>query len=148
MDVVTICSLVVLHFIADFVFQSRKMGREKSERFKVLLDHIFVQLIIFEFGLLLLGFTWHQATVFGLLNALVHGLIDWNVWRLYKCWVIASYVQPVRDAGYKKEEIFPLAKERALSHKYWEDHTFYLTIGFDQLLHALTLVILAHYFLS
>jgi hypothetical protein len=34
-------------------------------------------------------------------------------------------------------------KWKAASWKYWEDHWFFTTIGFDQLLHGLTLIYLA-----
>ena len=57
---------------------------------------------------------------FALANACIHGLIDRFVWTGYK-W---------------------LRSDEHADFKYWEDHFFYMTIGFDQFLHVATLIIL------
>ena len=33
-------------------------------------------------------------------------------------------------------------QENIKNYKYWEDHWFYTTIGFDQLLHSATIILL------
>ena len=38
-------------------------------------------------------------------------------------------------------------RDMAVNWKYWEDHWFYTTIGFDQLLHVLTIILLARFIL-
>ena len=62
---------------------------------------------------------------FSLLNALVHMVIDKTIWNVYK-WL----------RGKEDKETF----------KFWEDDLFYTTIGFDQLLHVVTLIVLAERF--
>ena len=115
-------SLFFLHFVADFLLQSRKMGKEKSEKFPVLLQHLSIQFIVFSV------FTFNLK--FALLNTLVHGIIDWNIWKFYK------YTVYFRDKTATKE-----------TWKYWEDHIFYTIIGLDQYLHSLTLIVLWKLFL-
>jgi len=71
------------------------------------------------------GIIWAAFSPFGLrestINALAHAVIDWNVWRGYK-WI--------------------RRREDPVTFKYWEDHLFYTTIGFDQMLHLLTIVLI------
>jgi hypothetical protein len=135
--------LLVCHFIADFVLQSREMGKNKSSNFSVLCQHITIQFYVILFGLAVVpGLSLEQAFLVALFNALVHGLIDWNIWRGYKQCVYFRI---------KKNNSHPLIIRSALADvddtkngwMYWEDHYFYLTIGLDQLLHGLTLIALA-----
>ncbi len=113
--------LFVLHFIADFILQSREMGKKKSVEFSWLSAHLQIQAAIFLVFLLPINLLF--AAKFAFLNALIHGIIDWNIWKLYK---VSVYL---RDKRATPE-----------TWKYWEDHLFYTTIGFDQLLHASTLI--------
>lgn len=126
--------LLVLHFVADFVLQSRKMGKKKSESVWWLIGHMYIQFGIFMLGLLPL-MAADKALMFATANALIHGLIDWNVWKLYKYSVWKRHSKDIKSMG---------QGNFALQWKYWEDHWFYLTIGFDQLLHGATLVGLWH----
>lgn len=67
-------AVLIVHFIADFLLQSREMGKRKSSESKYLLAHLAIQFACFAlFGL-----------KFAFYNALVHGIIDWNIWRIYK----------------------------------------------------------------
>lgn len=139
----TICYLLFLHFFADFVLQSREMGQKKSEYPKWLFIHITIQFLIFFIGMNLLllldsppenlAFNdfWYPLK-FAFLNALVHGAIDWNIWKLYK-WSVWKRRDP---------ELFGTIDDLKKHWKYWEDHLFYATIGFDQFLHTITIVIL------
>lgn len=113
--------LFVLHFIADFILQSREMGKKKSQEFNWLVRHLSIQFGIFLIGLAL--FNVRYAVEFAGLNALIHGLIDWNIWKFYK---VSVYL---RDKTATAE-----------TWRYWEDHLFYTTIGLDQLLHGATLI--------
>lgn len=123
--------LFILHFLADFLLQTPQMGREKSEKFKVLLLHCNIHFLVFLFGLIVIGLG--PAILFALTNAFIHGIIDWYVWRLYKKSVVE------RNPGVDLE----ILKK---TFKYWEDPIFIKTIGFDQLLHILTLYGLWQFF--
>lgn len=126
--------LFFLHFIADFILQSREMGKNKSSHFPTLVKHCFIQLAVFLIG----GAAWLSylnpgapfyiilivAGKFALVNAIIHGVIDWNIWKGYK------YFATKRAAKLAVPE----------SYAYWEDHWFYTTIGLDQFLHAATIL--------
>jgi len=121
-----IAKLFVLHFVADFILQSREMGKKKSSEWRWLAAHLAIQFTVF----LLVG--WK----FALANALIHGIIDKNIWNLYKLSVL-----------WRCPEFAKISTEDQAAFPFWEDHLFYATIGFDQLLHALTLIYLAGYLL-
>ena len=140
-----IAKLLALHFIADFLLQSREMGKKKSSELRWLLAHLSIQFTVF----LLVG--WK----FALVNALIHGLIDWNIWKLYKLFVhlrldkrtsIEYAVRFVYTQKHNKRWRKAMYNRHVKNFQYWEDHWFYATIGFDQLLHGLTLVYLAGVF--
>lgn len=136
-------SMFVLHFIADFLLQSREMGTKKSSEVYWLAKHLAIQWTVF--AVCLLPWLHEKAIYFATLNALIHGLIDWNVWKLYK---FSAYVRIMKIVTKKHgtwtqppEEDVNI-KAEIVAWKYWEDHVFYSTIGFDQMLHAITIIYL------
>jgi hypothetical protein len=112
------------------------MGTRKSSEFKVLLMHLGIQFSVMTIGLI---FAYNPFTVFyfALLNTLIHGVIDWNIWKLYK---VSAHLR-IKKQCLPGDRVYydKLVRE----WKYWEDSVFYDTIGFDQLLHGLTLILLA-----
>lgn len=117
-----------LHFIADFVLQPRDMAKNKTSDLKILRNHIFR--IISIIGLGLLPFlTLDKVMILTLVNGLIHGVIDWNIWKIYK------------HFAYKRASKLALPETFA----YWDDVWFYCTIGLDQFLHAATLVALFYW---
>lgn len=121
------------------------MGKNKSIYFKVLLQHISIQFAMF--ALLLIPFLGlKMAIVFALCNSAVHGVIDWYIWKGYK---LFAYKR-IKDKLFAEQgvsDIFSLKPnsltEEAKNFKFWEDHWFFTTIGLDQLLHTVTIIILA-----
>lgn len=126
--------LIVLHFIADFLLQSREMGKKKSTDIVWLVKHLIIQGFTFSVGLTLLGYYNMSACNFVLYNTIIHGFIDWNIWKAYK------YSAAYRMKKNPNHELLMPSKDNPW--KYWEDHWFYSTIGFDQLLHMATIVFL------
>lgn len=104
-------ALLIVHFIADFLLQRRSVATTKSSNWFAMAEHISIIFLAF------LYWGWE----FALANALIHMVIDRNIWNGYK---------------------FLRRKEDKDTFKYWEDGLFYWTIGFDQLLHVVTLVVL------
>jgi len=104
-------SLLAVHFVSDFLLQRRCVAENKSSDGLAMAEHITIIFISF------LYWGW----MFAALNALIHMIIDKNIWTIYK-WL---------RRGEDKD-----------TFKYWKDSLFYWTIGFDQLLHVSTLVLL------
>jgi hypothetical protein len=136
--------VMFLHFVADFLLQSREMGQKKSVEFKWLAKHLSIQYLVMYFGLVLfIGPV--AACKLSLLNTLVHGLIDWNIWKLYK---LSAHFRIMREIETLEidDEHDAIRKEaynnKVNNWKYWDDHLFYTTIGFDQFLHMTTLAVL------
>lgn len=135
--------LFFLHFLADFVLQSRKMGRNKSSDPIWLLKHIGIIFAVFLIGTFNLKFATY--------NALIHAVIDAFIWKGYaltvwkrrrsllKPWYM-EYDNPKNT--HRKQEVKQALKRE---FKYWEDHWFYLTIGLDQFLHAATIFLILNY---
>jgi hypothetical protein len=125
-----IAKLLMLHFVADFLLQPREMGQKKSSEFKWLAGHLAIQFAIFA------PFT---SISFAAMNCVFHGVIDWFIWRGYKALVYKRI--HTDDQGFKSHSLLSNEGE----WRFWLDKVFYDTIGFDQLLHGLTLVFLATY---
>jgi len=124
----------IAHFIADFLLQSRQMGKEKSEKFPVLIAHVCIQITFMYIGLLFVLPITVAASI-AILNGLVHGAIDWNIWKGYK-WTVKRWLENNPD------HVDTIEFKETGVWKYWDDHVFYTTIGLDQSLHTLTIVIL------
>lgn len=124
--------ILILHFIADFLLQSREVATNKSSKLSYLGEHLIILHLTISILLLpVVGLI--KAVTFSLLNVLIHGVIDWYIWRVYK-WNVMRQIKKAFPNG-NWIEIGKL-------FKYYEDHWFYATIGFDQLLHVITLIVL------
>jgi len=100
-------ALLLLHYLSDFLLQSRIVAENKSINKSFLIVHcsiIFLALSIFTLN-----------PLFGIINAVIHGFIDKNIWSYYR--------------------------KNAKSKRYWKDNSFYSTLGLDQLLHVSVLFI-------
>jgi hypothetical protein len=132
--------LFFLHFVADFLLQSRSMGKNKSVYPLVLFQHLGIQFSIVFFGLIpFVGLK--KAFLLSLANAVVHGVIDWNIWRGYKYFVMRR-IYAAGPSSTENNPAHPLCDAKG-GWTYWEDHWFYATIGLDQFLHMTTLTVLA-----
>lgn len=116
-----VAALLLAHFVADYLLQSHEMAQQKSQRIDVLLAHIGIHFMVIS-ATSFLFFNSLQAVTFAFANSVLHGVVDWNIWRSYKRYVAR--------------------KPHANDFRWWEDHWFYVVIGLDQLLHTLGLVLL------
>lgn len=121
---ITLLLMVLTHFVSDFLLQSRKMGEGKSTDWTLWGQHVAIILVCF------LPFGWKFAAI----NAIIHGLIDRNIWNLYK-W---SVKLRIAKHDVKQESLF----DQNGNWQYYKDHLFYSTIGLDQFLHTSTIVLL------
>ena len=129
--------LFITHFLFDFVFQSREMGKKKSEDINYLLKHG---------GILFMGYMWaayaicdNMADMFALsaIIVIIHCIQDWYIWRGYK-WLIKRQIAREKFNG---DVNCTWLKEEMGWFEYWEDPKFYATIGLDQTLHFITIVL-------
>lgn len=117
-----------LHFIADFVLQTREMGKNKSSDPYYLSLHIFINFIVFAVGL-----SWYTNPLFGILfamaNSFLHFLIDISLWNIYSLTV-----------WFRRKDKTMTKQQLKDNYEYWNDHLFYMTIGFDQFLHFASII--------
>jgi hypothetical protein len=107
--------IILTHWYADFILQTRKMGTLKSTSVKWLFIHVLVYSSVwFVIGLVL--FNIQQTIEFTLITFLCHFATDFITSR------ISSFF-------YKKENLYG----------------FFSTIGFDQFLHYLQLILTYSY---
>lgn len=107
-------NILIAHWVGDFVCQTRHMADNKSKDIKVLLKHLGI--LHFWLGIVVLVHDWHMLWLL-IPNAIIHGLIDWNLWKPYKARVPKN-------------------------HEYWKDHDFWTILGLDQCIHMVTYAVL------
>jgi len=121
--------LLLLHFIGDFVFQSREIAENKSAKFSVMNTHCMTLFTTFLGGLYFLGCDLHKTIGFLICLYCTHFLQDTFVWRSYKWLMMQRY------------------RSELPKFEYWKDSGFWSTIGFDQMMHVATMYYLWRAFL-
>ena len=116
-NLITISLLSLFHWFADFVMQTDKQAKEKSSSIKYLLQHTFVySSIIFICMQILQSYGyfgaqyWYSPLMFAGIQFVTHTIVDFFTSKINK--------------------------------RLWENkevHTFFVMIGFDQLIHMLIL---------
>jgi len=118
MQIEVILYLLVAHFIGDFILQSDAMAKGKSKSSRILLIHVLAYTLPFIVLAIVLPSTISETTFLGFLvfNIVAHFATDYVTSRV--------------------------------TSKLWaegEVHEFFVVIGFDQLIHIVTLVLSFHY---
>ncbi len=115
------------------------MAENKSTNVLWLLAHLAINTL--GFGALLLVFQ-KFAPVPLLVNTLLHGVIDWNIWRGYKWWVKKKIYQEVWNTAPYGTTLGGSLRFQEDALKNWQDknlyakdYSFYATIALDQCLH-------------
>ena len=128
MNLITIFVVLLTHWVADFILQTDKQAKGKSKNWSDLLEHTSTYSIAWVFvSCLLIGYiTKTQTTSWYVIHALLFGLIT------FICHTLTDYFTS------------------RLNARLWakgDTHNFFVSIGFDQLLHYIQLF-LTLYFLS
>lgn len=110
-----IITILLLHFIADFIFQTNKMAINKSRSIKWLSIHAGVYTFVIYIGLILGNIIGWIPDINLLLYAVVNGLLHW---------IIDFCTSKLNAYLYKKEL----------------RHWFFVGIGLDQFIHSLCLI--------
>lgn len=136
--------LFITHFLFDFVFQSREMGQKKSKEIKYLLKHGGILFVGYMWAAYAICNRWNDMLIMSGIIVIIHCIQDWYIWRAYK-W---SVRRRLRNEWSHHLHKFPTIEPEAWfdrkveKYKYWEDHIFYATIGLDQTLHFITIVLI------
>ena len=112
-----ILTLLATHWLADFVFQSDFMAKNKSTSITILFIHTTTYIFVFLPVLLALLGPSTGLILFLLFNWLAHTLVDFITSRI-----------------------------TSVLYKAGDTHQFFTVIGFDQFIHAATLITTAYYF--
>jgi hypothetical protein len=131
MDYASLVLLIVIHVVFDFALQSREIAKNKSSKLSYLLPHLFILMIGLSIYTNLSGrYSHNQGIGFVCGNILLHGLIDWNIWKLYK------YIVYRRLSKGKKLYLATKNGNNIVDYKYYDDSMFYNFIAIDQALHG------------
>lgn len=127
----SLATLAMVHWLGDFVFQSDRMAKDKAHNILVLLSHVItygsilsiaapvIGILIFVFNGIEMGNMAAYMLLFLALNIIAHGATDFVTSK------VSSYF-------YGQKQI----------------HNFFVVIGFDQMIHGLTLLTTYYYLLA
>ena len=111
MSLTLVLSIIFIHFVADFIFQSDWQAKNKSKNNIALLSHVFNYTLV-----------WYSIGVFYVL--LNPNYIDWSL----TSFVVVTFVA---------HTITDYITSR-INSKLWAEgkvHYFFVSVGFDQVLH-------------
>jgi hypothetical protein len=123
--------LLFSHFLGDWIFQSREIAENKSKNFCVLLKHLlYVHLTLFPICFYIFNFDIVNTLFVLFFNAILHGIIDWNIWKKYPI-----IIKTLLLKKFSKEETDIKMQNFIEYNLYAKDYTFYTFIAVDQFLH-------------
>lgn len=118
-----IFTIIIIHWIADFILQTDKQAKGKSKNWSDLLSHTITYSVVWVFAILFLWNNQHTVTwlvvssiLFGAITFVAHTITDYFTSRL--------------------------------NSKLWAEgkvHYFFVSIGFDQILHYVQLFLTYHF---
>lgn len=126
MTLIEIFTIIIVHYIADFIFQTDEMAINKSKSNLYLFRHVFIYTLVWLTGTILFcipqmnNFTTELWSIYVLKFVIIFPLIT------FICHFITDYYTS-RWSSYLYQK--------------GERHNFFLVIGFDQILHYLQLFI-------
>ena len=133
--------LFTTHFLSDIVLQSRVMGKEKSKDFGWMLAHAgVISIMFFIAGLFIFKDTilsGENAMLLGAGIALIHCMQDWFVWVMYRCHVKVQIINKLRHYSSRHSIDYEMKQWKCL-----KDYWFFFTIGIDQYLHYILIVVI------
>ena len=136
-----IYTLLVGHFVADFLCQSDWMALNKSKRWDALVLHVAIYTAVMGVMTYALAPTLVGWLLFVLVTALSHFATDAVTSRITsRLWFIEFY--PRADHSPNYYGAYPLYA-RVGATRHW----FFVAIGADQLLHYITLFVTADWWL-
>lgn len=165
---IALIALLTVEYIADFILQSREIATKKSESLDYLQSHVLIIIgALYVPAAIILCISWGGlhgligAAFFSVINGVLHGLCDWNIWKGYKYLVHRRFTKEIeerrKDVKYdgrpqwSKKDLKFFYDEKIRIFKtfkhYAEDPWFYNTIGLDRLIHVSTIILLYFWFI-
>jgi len=119
MSLTEIFAILIIHWIADFVLQTDKQAKGKSKNWRDLLSHTFNYSLVWCIPFVILGLIGYKHYDLGFKQELV-----WFPLITFICHTITDYYTS------------------RLNSKLWSEgkvHHFFVSVGFDQVLHYIQL---------
>lgn len=114
------CYVLFLHWVGDFICQTRWIANNKSKRWDALTIHVLIYAQVLWFGLLFFSPTGIFAiTQFVAVNAVIH-------------WITDAITSRITSYFWAKQNV----------------HGFFVTIGFDQLTHTIVLLLSSQWLIT
>lgn len=119
-DIILIIQILLIHYIADYLFQVEKWAQSKSHNVLALMKHIVTYMLVFGFLLFFcLPISINSLILFLLVNGFIHFWVDFTTSK-------------ITHSLYNTQNWF------------W----FFKVLGIDQLIHFITLFITLKYILN
>jgi hypothetical protein len=121
---VIICLVILfIHWIADFVFQTDEMAKGKSKNWDDLLDHTSLYTLVWAIALMIYGCTYIAINY----NNLYDPFTSW-----------AYFALPITFVCHTATDYYT-SRINAKLYAEGKIHEFFVSVGFDQLLHFIQL---------
>lgn len=120
MNLIEIFTILTIHYIADFILQTDKQAKGKSKNWSDLLSH-----------------TWYYSQVWWVAGILLIVINLFYPFFVYKNWSLCLFVI-ITFICHTITDYFT----SRLNSKLWKQgktHSFFVSLGFDQLLHYVQL---------
>lgn len=117
-----ILGILFIHWVADFVLQTDKQARGKSENWKDLLDHTKNYTMV-----------WWAIGIILIVVNLFYPFFEYKAWSLTMFIVITFICHTITDYYTSR-----------INSRLWKEgkiHNFFVSIGFDQYLHYIQLFV-------
>ena len=140
MNLIEIFSIIIIHWFADFVLQTDKQAKDKSKNWSDLLEHTLsystIWFIVGNLLWILYDDIWIGAK-FALITFIAHTITDYFTSRLN------SKLIPKREYAHNYGNV--IDKYSFFRYKTENWHNFFVSVGFDQVLHYIQLFLTYYY---
>lgn len=139
MNLVEIFSIIIIHWIADFVLQTDKQAKGESKNWNDLLKHTITYSFCWLIPMgILLGKNPPNGGIFILITFICHTITDYFTSRLN-----SKLYQKIEF--WKQPYLEYVNKEYRQQKIGFYTHNFFVSIGFDQVLHYIQLFTTYYY---
>jgi hypothetical protein len=138
MNLIEIFGIIIIHWYADFVLQTDKQERGKSKNWNDLLSHTFTYSLVFwSFIMGVTGLNVLTSFYFWLITFIAHTITDYFTSRLN------SRLIPEREYAHNYGKSIDKYSFFRYKNESW--HNFFVSVGFDQVLHYVQLFLTYYY---